>query len=231
MEIERLSQNMNQLSTNITNPEKESLLKEIKIDIDKIPNYLTKHNKSFKQLLHQALSTTTPLDDTDNREELRQISILIYKIMLIQWYQLLWAVYFKSGMGQLIIQPKKQLTYSTNVSIWPKEIKTMLQLSKNMRKTNEKEICLKSVNDHLNELDRQLKQYQMKLNVKTNNFQGYTLIIQQMIETYIEQNHHDVRIKTEHKIELIQYDYHIQALKLEYFGQNPNASQVCHFYE
>ncbi|CAF4124668.1 unnamed protein product [Adineta steineri] len=225
MEIERLSQNMNQLSTNMTNPDKESLLKEIKIDIDKIPNYLTKKNESFKQLLHQALSTTTPLDDTDNKEELRKISILIYKTMLIQSYQLLWAAYLKSGTGQLIIQSKKQLTYSTNVSIWPKEIITMLQPSKNMKKTNEKEICLKFVNDELNQLDRQLKQYQMELNVKTNNFQGYTLIIEQMIETYIEQNLHGVRVKIEHKIELIHYDYHIQALKLEYSGQNPSASQ------
>ncbi|CAF4363333.1 unnamed protein product, partial [Adineta steineri] len=101
----------------------------------------------------------------------------------------------------------------------------MSQPSKNMKKTNEKEICLKFVNDQLNELDRQLKQYQMEWNVKTNIFQGYTLIIEQMIQTYIEQNLHDVRKEIEHKIELIHYDYHIQALKLEYSGQNPSASQ------
>jgi hypothetical protein len=103
----------------------------------------------------------------------------------------------------------------------------MLQLSNNIDKTNENESCLKLVNDRLDESDHQLKQYQTELNMKVNNFPGYTLTIQTIIETYIEQNLHSLRMEMDHKIELIYYDYHIQALKLEYFRQNPNTFQVC----
>ncbi|CAF1635790.1 unnamed protein product [Adineta steineri] len=211
---------MNQLSTNII----INSNKDIEINIEKIPNYLTKQNKSFKQILHQALSkiTTTSSDDTDKREELRKIAILIYRIMLIQSYQLLWAAYLKSGMGQLIISSKIKLSCSTTLSLWPKDIKTMVQ-SKNMDKTND--TYLKYVNDRLNELEQQLRQNQTELNIKANRFQGYTSSVQKMIETYIEQNLYSIRMEIEHKVQLIHYDYHIHALKLEYFHHNPNKYQ------
>ena len=228
-EEEDLSQKMSQLSTDTTN-NKECLMKEIKI-----PDYLTKGNKPFQQIMHQALSniniTMAMLDDDDDRthklEELQKIAILIYQIMLIQTYQLLWAAYLQSGMGQLIISSETTLSYSTTLSIWPKEIKSMVLLSKNVDKTNENASCSKLVNDHLNELDHQLKQYQMELNMKANHFPGYTLSIQTLMETYIEQNLHSLRMEIEHKVELVYFDYHIQALKLEYYRHNPNDYQVC----
>jgi hypothetical protein len=223
MEEQNLSQKMSQLSTDTTNEKKECLMKQIKAEIENIPNYLTKRNKSFRQMLGQALSTMKITTTDNNMEDLRKIAILIYKIKFIQTYQLLWAAYLKSGIGQLIISSKTKLSYSTTVRIWPKEIK-------NMNQTNENESCLKFVNNHLDELEHQLKQYQIELNLKANNFQGYTLTFQKNIETYIEQHLYSLRMEAEHKIELVHYDYHIHALKLEYSRHNPNDFQVCHFY-
>jgi len=37
-------------------------------------------------------------------------------------------------------------------------------------------------------------------------------------------------MEIEHKIELIHHDYHIQALKFEYFRHKPNEYQVCFFF-
>ncbi|CAF5222762.1 unnamed protein product, partial [Rotaria magnacalcarata] len=106
-----------------------------------------------------------------------------------------------------------------------KEIKTIV-LSNKKDKTNENEICLKFVNNQLNELQRQLKQYQQELNIKANNFQGYTLSIQEKLMTYIEENlNSSLSKKIEHQVELIHYEYHIQALKLEYFQHKPNEYQ------
>ncbi|CAF4610511.1 unnamed protein product, partial [Rotaria socialis] len=59
-----------------------------------------------------------------------------------------------------------------------------------------------------------------------NNFQGYTLSIQEIIITYIEQNlNSSLSKKIKHQVELIHYDYHIRALKLEYFQHKPNEYQ------
>lgn len=134
-------------------------------------------------------------------------------------------------MGQLIIQSQEQPIYPTNLQIWPKEIKTILQSTTMTDKTNENEICMNFVKHHLHEFDNQLKQYQSESNIRANNFDAYTLALQQTMETYIEQNLHSLRMKIEHQIDLVYYDYHIRALKLEYLRHNPTACQVCFFYK
>ncbi|CAF1561674.1 unnamed protein product [Rotaria magnacalcarata] len=92
--------------------------------------------------------------------------------------------------------------------------------------TNGNEICLKFINDHLYALQQQLKQYQQELNIKANDFQGYTISIQEKLMTYIEQNLNSaLSKKIEHQVELIHYDYHIQALQLEYFQHKPTEYQ------
>ncbi|CAF1617975.1 unnamed protein product, partial [Rotaria magnacalcarata] len=230
MEQQNLSRKMSQLSTNaIHEKDPIKIMKEIRDQLEIIPNYLTKQNISFKELMHQILSSiiTTTEKLNNNMDELRKIAILIYKIMVIQAYQYLWKTYFKSGTGQLIIpsETKQKLSYSTTLSIWPKEIKTIV-LSNKKDKTNGNEICLKFVNDHLYALQHQLKQYQEELNIKANNFQGYTISIQERLITYIEQNlNSSLSKKIEHQVELIHYDYHIRALELEYFQHKPNEYQ------
>jgi hypothetical protein len=66
---------MNRLST-ITTNEKETLLKDMKIEIGKIPDYLTKQNKSFKQMLFEVLSTMHIPIAKNNMEELPKMAIL-----------------------------------------------------------------------------------------------------------------------------------------------------------
>ncbi|CAF1613165.1 unnamed protein product, partial [Rotaria magnacalcarata] len=233
MEQQNLSRKMSQLSTNATHEKDPTkIMKEIRDQLEIIPNYLTKQNIPFKELIHQVLSsiiTTTEKSNNNNNnmDELRKIAILLYKIMVIQTYQYLWKTYFKSGTGQLIIpsETKQKVSYSTTLPIWPKEIKTIV-LSNKKDTTNGNEICLKFVNEHLYALQHQLKEYQQELNIKANNFQGYTISIQEKLMTYIEQNlNSSLSRKIEHQVELIHYDYHIQALKLEYFQHKPNEYQ------
>ncbi|CAF3320644.1 unnamed protein product [Rotaria sp. Silwood2] len=235
MEVENLSRRMSQLFTNTTE-KNELLMKDIKAEIEKIPDYLSKRNKSFLEIIHQALSkraitrntqplSTAKLDDTaDEVDKLRKIAILIYKIIVIQTYQLLWAAYLKSGLGQLVIPPQTQAFYSIKVPIWPQELQAMLESTK-LNKAHDNEIYLTFVNKQLDELDYQLKQCQKQLNIKTNSFPGYTLTIQKTIELYIEKNLHSLRMEIENKVELIHYDYYIRALKLEYLRLKPNEYQ------
>jgi hypothetical protein len=72
---------MNQLST-ATKLEKSILLDRMKAEIEKIPNFLTKKYLPFQQMVIQQIQSkiTTMI----NIEALRQIAILIYKIMIIQ---------------------------------------------------------------------------------------------------------------------------------------------------
>ncbi|CAF5013944.1 unnamed protein product, partial [Rotaria sp. Silwood1] len=227
-----LSQKMAQLSTNATD-EQEFIIKSIQNALNKIPIYLAKQNASFQQLLNQAISTIRIEALNSHRDELRDIAILLYKIMLLQIYHRLWTTHLKSGMGQLINDSEKQFIYPTNLQIWSKEIKAILQsIQKN--KTNENKMCLNFVRQYISELDHQLKQNQMEWNRKANNFNGYTFIVEKLMEKYIEQNLCSLHMEIEHQIELVHYDYHIQALKQAYDRHHPNEyqkklfKQLCH---
>ncbi|CAF1164445.1 unnamed protein product [Adineta ricciae] len=224
---ENLSQQMQQLSTDVVNIN-NSLPNEIKTKLETIPNYLTKRHKPFIQILHQILSTMKIGTAASNMDDLRKTAISMYKITIIQIYQLLWTTYFKSGTGQLIHQStqNESITYPTNVSIWPNEIRAMLQAIETVKNTNvNHEAYLEFMNSHLHELDNHLKKSQLELNDKIKCFQGYTLTIHTHIGTYLEQHLHSFRMEIEHKIELVHYDYHIHALDLEYCRLNPNIHQ------
>ncbi|CAF4122546.1 unnamed protein product [Adineta steineri] len=177
-----------------------------------------KQYKSFQQLLLQLKPTSHV------REQLREIAILIYKIMVIQTYHLLWTAYLKSGTGQLILQVQTQSLYSLTSSIWPKQVTAMVSMT-NTNSVNENEIYLNFVNKHLLKLNAQLRSYKHNLNIKANHYSGYTLAIQNCIETYIEQHLQSFRLNIEHHIELLHYDYHIRALKLEYLRHCSNEYQ------
>ena len=205
------------------------LIKDMKTEIETMPYYLTKRNKSFQQMIHDVRSKIrTTFSINNNVDEVRKISILIYKIMIIQTYHRLWTTYLKSGLGQLISAIDAPSLYSTTLPIWPKTIKDLLQLNNN---TNANDIYFNFVNQKLHELNHQLKQYQTELNRQANNFHIYTLTIQKVIETYIEKHLQTFRMNIEHQIDLIYYDYHIRALKSEYFRSNPNEYQVGFFIE
>ncbi|CAF3011673.1 unnamed protein product [Rotaria sp. Silwood2] len=219
-----LSQKFTQLSIS-TNNEEPPTFEDITDEIQKIPDFLTKRNKSFKQMIRQVISTATIEISNKTKEELRQIAILIYKIMFVQTNYSLWTTYLKSGMGQLIIPLAEKFNFPTNLHIWPKAIKILMQKSTKINTINENEICMNLVNIKLIELDNQLKQYQAELNKIRNGFYGYILQHQHLIERYIEQNMSSLRREIEHKIELIHYDYHIQAFKLQYLRHNPNNYQ------
>ena len=210
-------------------------LKDVKDDLNRIPDYLTKRNKSFKEMLDQALSTNkiavAKLDHTHQIDELRRMAIVIYKIRIIQMNHDLWTVYYQSGMGELLSPSQAKLSYSTTVSIWPKQIKMLIQQLNNVNKTvNQHQLYVKFVQDHLHEMDQQLNQLQIELNLKVKTFEDYiSTTIQKRIETYVEENLQSYRRKIEHQIQLVHYDYHIRALKLEYLRYQRNAYQVCLF--
>lgn len=221
-----------------TNNDNIHLINEIQMDIEKIPVYLTKHNPLFQQMvhnIHSTLETTASImiDQTNNKECIRKIGLLIYKIMIIQIYHFLWSTYLKSGLGQLIATTtthEQQVSYRTNISIWPKELKELFLVTVKIQMKNiDNQHYLKFVREQLSLLDSQLNQCRSQLNILANHFHGYTSQIQNMIKSYIEEHFHLFRMKIEHQVELLHFDYHIQALKLEYIRHCPNQFQVDSF--
>ncbi|CAF3964179.1 unnamed protein product [Rotaria sp. Silwood1] len=220
----KISQKFTQLSIT-TNTEQPLTVQDIIGEIDKIPNFLSKRSKPFKAIINEVLSTTAIIRTNEMIEQLRQIGIFTYKKIFIRIHHGLWFSYFKAGTGQLISQVEGQLDYSTNLPIWPKEINALVQKPTHINNKNENDFYMNFINDRLRVLDNKLKEYEYELIKRINSISGYSLQVQHLIETYVEQNLSTLRLEIEHKIQLIHYDYHIQALKLEYYRHHPNEYQ------
>jgi hypothetical protein len=80
---------------------------------------------------------------------------------------------------------------------------------------------------HRQELERQLRQIQIQWNEKVNHLSSYNLKVEQLLQDYIIQNQDEFQKEIEHKIELVTYDYQIEAIKQEFNRQNPTEYQVC----
>lgn len=223
-----LSQKMTQLSIKKTN-EHSFEMKDFKDDIMVIPEYLSKRNKSFRDMINSVISIAGFIKSDSIVEDLRQIAIIIYKRMFIRINQNLWITYFKSGIGQLILSSKQSFNYPINVHVWPKEVKNLVDGSRDTKDRQKNDVYKNYVDKYLHKLETQLEHYDTELNNRMNCFQNYALKLQHSIETYIEQHINSLRMDIDHKIELVHYDYHIQALKLEYYNHHPNEYQVC-FY-
>ncbi|CAF4165869.1 unnamed protein product [Rotaria sordida] len=103
---------INSMKKQITRFPIEIILSEtIGSEWQSIPDYLCSKNPSFEKKLRTILPSTTNLD------ELRDIAILMHKIMSIDIVQSLWIVYRKYGMEE--IQSKRPINVS-DTEFWPK---------------------------------------------------------------------------------------------------------------
>ena len=196
------------------------LVQEIDMTINTIPIYLTKHHPPFQQMIRNiqsTIKTTTaiPIDPSNNKESIRKIALLIYKIMIIQAYDNLWSVYLKMGQDQ---------------SIWPQELQQVIVNNNRSMKDIDNQYYLTFIRKQLHILDLKLNECRTQLNILANQFHGYTLQIQTTIKSYIDEHARKFRMKIEHQIELLHYTYQIRALKLEYLHLCPNQFQVISFF-
>jgi hypothetical protein len=75
------------------------------INFETIPNYFSRQNQAFEKKMQSIRPLTIQL------EELREIGILIYKIMFVEIVKSLWIVYRKSATGDfpsMIILPNNR---------------------------------------------------------------------------------------------------------------------------
>lgn len=233
MEERILSQKMTELTTTMNDSKikKNSSMfidKTIQDHLEQIPIYLTKENKTFQSIMDQALSTMN--NSSIGKDDLQQISILIYKIHILSMYHSLWTTYWKSGLGQLIKQQEHYVVYSLKMNIWPKEIKQIITTTMDEQHTDTDTNSMDLVCYHRQELERQLKQMQIEWNEKVNHLVGYNLKVEQLLQDYINQNLHEFQKEIEHKIKLVTYDYRIEAMKQEFNRQNPTEYQVSVYY-
>jgi hypothetical protein len=120
------------------------------INFETIPNYFSRQNQAFEKKMQSIRPLTIQL------EELREIGILIYKIMFVEIVKSLWIVYRKSATGDfpsMIILPNNRL----DMKICPPQVQSYMKLFQFNQNTNEDNSCLTFINHCLCLLDDRSK--------------------------------------------------------------------------
>lgn len=201
-------------NSNITEQEQAMLT----MDFDSIPDYLCHSNPGLENKIKCILPTTIKL------EELRDIAILMHKMMSIGIIQSLWIMYQKSGTGNLPVTLSIG-TNQINRKIWPKQVLALVKRSHTIY-ADEDNACLMFVNYCLNDLNEKSNQYRHELNIKTSRLHNYTRSLEHNIEKFVEKNLQSLRMEMDEQIALIQYHYTDQIFYRVYLAQNPKENQV-----
>ncbi|CAF3329341.1 unnamed protein product [Rotaria socialis] len=254
---EQLSQKLSQLSASGQNQTKvadhestattkkrpsssSSIMKKLKTDqanppIEWIPNYLSKANGTFDEILRPIL-TKQPLKYIDI-EDLRQFAIFIHKMKCLELDRLLWNKYFESGTGELIKQEhirsvltikRKQLPM---LQWWPIDLRLKMVKRRQATVTDPEEIdqeeCLDCVERVLMKYDQQIIFYQEHLkNIKARIGNLMTEEIENAINTFVQQQGLSLyRIQIDKSIASVEYDYKDHLIKLEFYEQRTNRYQ------
>lgn len=228
MDEETFSQEFTKLLT-ISNNNQNSSPTKIFHDMNHIPSYLTKRKNEFAQLLIELLGEMQLEINKEHKDCLRTISIAMYKIMYLQSYQALWTTYLNSGIGNMTNDDNKSNEGLERMCRWPMEVKNITKSIKS-KYMSEDQLCMAIVMNVLYELKDKLEKMGKDLNVKINLIHQYTLDIGRKLKAYIVDNMRLFRLHLEHRMEVIYYEYHIEALKVEFYRHQPCSSHVCMIY-
>ena len=188
------------------------------MDFDFIPDYLCATNPSLEKTISSILPSSVDLED------LRNIAILMHKMMSIELVHRLWIIYRQAGQGEL--QSNLVINATTSdIKFWSKEVRSLVRQS-TIQYHDEDDACLYFVNHCLHDLNNKNQQYQHELNLKTSRLYGYNRSLEYTIEKLIKKNLESMRIQTDEQIALVQYHSTEQILQHTYLTQNPNENQV-----
>ncbi|CAF1317160.1 unnamed protein product [Adineta steineri] len=213
-------------SANLMTPDNKSISTHIN-NILQIPDYLSMKNKKiFEDIFHQKIDDSK---SSMNMEELRLMTILMHQLNVLNLDKSLWNHYFKSGTSTLLT------TNETNFKVWPLKIKTMIQYAQCPTRINNDSnqilvndnMCLKYVNEYLQELNIKQQQLQEQLLLKQKQMYGYTnTTIENILHTFIQEQNQNLRLQYEYDMKLVEFDYREQLLVHKFQQENPTQQQL-----
>jgi hypothetical protein len=177
--------------------------------METIPEYLSRGNKPFEEMLRQA-STVIP----NETSALRRMALLMYHVVSIALIHSLWTIYLRSGTGAI------HSDQGQCVRSWPREVQSSVVTKSD--NNDDAAACQLYTETYLRLLEKKLKQCQTELNA----VQAHLHTVTTVVESYVQQGLQAQRRDTEHKIALVQFDVNDQALEIAFAQQQPSHHQV-----
>ena len=197
--------------------------------LDKIPDCLMASSASFRMAFSSHLKHD---QHALNPVVLEKLTVLKYRMSIIDFHKQLWNAYLKSGTGQMeTIDPSRQNDAKAALHYWPPVIspfmrtKTAIQKTSNYNLDHERRIDL--VKRYLAQLDDRTNHYRVQFDAIKNDIASSSGTLLHEIEHFVhKETLSTVKIYFEAVMSLMKYDYVDRLLQLQYGQQKPNEQKV-----
>jgi hypothetical protein len=189
-----------------------------RMNFDMVPSYLRQESSLLYKHMYLILSPPCCL------EALREVALLMHKMMTMSIVRTLWIIYRQSGTGEL---PSPVTAYRGDRRVWPLEVQSLTK--ERVESSNDEDnddACLRLVEHCLHDLSEQHQQCQYELSVKTRVVHGYTRIIEYALEKFVKQELESLHVDIDRRRASVRYHYNDTLLERAYLAENPNESQV-----
>ena len=197
--------------------------------LEEIPDCLLSSSASFRTAFFGQLQ---PYQHALNPVVLEQLTVINYRLSIINFHKQLWDMYLKSGTGQIeIFDPSRQNEGSAVLHYWPSLISPFMRTKASIQITSTDELDqgrrAALVKRYLVQLDDRTKQYQVQFEAIKNEMPHYSEGLLHNIERFVrKQTLSTVKTYFETVIALIKHDYMDRLLQLRFREQKPNEKQV-----
>lgn len=155
-----------------------------------------------------------------NCEDIHAIAFCIHTIRATNLEKQVWNVYLRMGRAQW--KPRNNQDQMICESYWPSCVRARATIES---KTNEQ-----IIEEQLNEFDRIIEHYELKLKEKKHSLVFMNDTIERMIGDYVE-NHgiQSVRLKCNYRLNMLDYDFECEIIDRQFRRLEPNENQVNRF--
>jgi hypothetical protein len=194
--------------------------------LDKIPGCLLSSSASFRaaffgQLQHE--------QHAFNPVVVEQLTVLHYRMSIVDFHKRLWDTYLKSGTGQMEnIDPSQQNDGYATLYYWPPMISPLMRTKASIEITSNHDGRTDCFKQYLAQLDHRTGQYRAQLDAIKTDIPSSSEEFFHEIELFVhQQTLLIVKIYFEAVISLMKYDYVDRLLQLQYAKQQPTEKQVA----
>ena len=208
---------------------------------EELPRYLLTTHKFFVHLVR----TIKKSNSTIRTNDIQDIAIMKHRIAVLLIKKQITETCLQSVIGKLNVFEGDLIDVDRRV--WPVQVQSMMAthrrssnaaaaattVSTTMKtnKENEQIVCENLLHQKLKEIDQTSKQYEEQLNQKQNAVIGFTSIMEDEINHYVQQNGiKPLTIKGNFTIASIKYNYQGEVLERKYTQEQPNEYQVKTYF-
>lgn len=199
---------------------------------DEIPTYLLLDNQSFINMAINSIKSIKTITIND----IQQVAFLKHRMVAVSIRKDITETYLRSVKG--ILNQHDCDIVEIDRRVWPVEVESLMLTHRkstatttttetDMNQENVQMVCENLLQQHLKEIQEQTQQLEKKLNDKTNSLVGFSSMLNETIDHFVENyGSKPLKIKRDFKIAIIKYNYQTEILERKYLYENPNEYQV-----